>query len=235
MSPDRSSPHDALSTVLRLLTAAIVWTASTVGTTIARLRSTLGSVDARGRTASLILVRRTRGLLAGPVREALAGPVRVAVIGRRSDVSLLVVLSAPILALGTAWWVESTAGYAALEAWVRGTWYGTNPSLAVFLGVALLLALGAVSAAVNSGLVPTTVLVAGPIYGTAVTRYGTEVTYARGTAVVSLPDAVVFAAALAVGLGVPIAGCGFLIGAGARRLARVVTGDSGPSSRAGRV
>jgi hypothetical protein len=157
------------------------------------------------------------------------------VLGRRSDVSLLVVLSAPVLVLGTAWWVESTAGYAALEAWVRGTWYGTEPSLAVFLGVVLLLAVGAVSAAVNSGLVPTTVLVSGPVFGAAVVRYGTDVTYARGATVVSLPDAVTVAAAFAVGFGVPIAVCGFLIGVGVRRLASVATGDSGPSSRVGRV
>ena len=235
MSPDRSSLHDALSTVLRLLTAAVAWTASAASTTLARLRSTLGSVGARVRTGSLTLARRTHGLLAGPVRETIAGPVRDVVIGRRSDVSILVVLSAPVLALGTAWWVESTAGYPALEAWVRGTWYGTDPSLAVFLGVALLLALGAVSAAVNSGVVPTTVLVSGAIFGAAVTRYGTEVASGPGLTVVSLPDAVVFAAAFAVGFGVPIAVCGFLIGVGVRRLARVITGDSGPSSRPGRV
>jgi hypothetical protein len=91
---------------------------------------------------------------------------------------------------------------------------GTNPSTLVFVAVAVLVALGAVSAAVNSGLVPTTLLVAAPVFGATVTRYGTEVRYSWGTGVVSLPDAVAVAAAVAAVFGVPLAVCGFLLGAG---------------------
>lgn len=144
--------------------------------------------------------------------------------------SLLAVLLTPVLAAATAWWVGSTFGYATLEAWVRGTWYGTNPSLVVFLGVAALVGLGAVSAARNSGLLPTTLLVSAPIFGAAVTRYGTDASYAWGTSVVSLPEAVGVALAFAVAFGVPIAVCGFLVGAALRRVLAVFVPRSGPPS-----
>ncbi|MFC6989376.1 hypothetical protein ACFQJD_12905 [Haloplanus sp. GCM10025708] len=144
-------------------------------------------------------------------------------------------LVAPLLALGTAWWVGTSVGYAALEGWVRGTWNGTNPSLVVFLAVALLVGLGAVSAARNSGLLPTTLLVSAPVFGAAVTRYGTEVTYSWGTAVVSLPDAVGVATAVAFGFGVPIAVCSFLVGIAIRRVLAVFDYRSGPPSDPDRV
>lgn len=227
MAPDTSPLRSALETSVALLAVALSRSASALRTTAAllwRLTRTAGRL--LGSIAS-----RTYRALDGPVRRAVTGPVSDGLLGRRLEASLLVVLLSPVLALATAWWVGSTVGYPTLEGWVRGTWTGTDPTTAVFLGVALLLALGAASAALNSGLVPTTVLVAGPAFGAAVTRYGTEVTYAWGESVVSLPNAVGVAALLALAFGVPIAVGGFLLGVAVRRVARVLRGDSGPSSR----
>jgi hypothetical protein len=158
--------------------------------------------------------------------------LRVALLGKRRDVSLLIALLSPILALGTAWWVGSTVGYDTLTAWVRGTWFGTDPSLAVFLAVGGLLALGAISAGVNSGLLPTGVLVGAPVFGASVTRYGTTVTYTWGSQVVSLPEAVGTASLLAVGFGMPLALCGFVLGRALRHVMRVYGGRAGPPSTA---
>jgi hypothetical protein len=131
---------------------------------------------------------------------------------------------APVPALGTAWWVGSAIGYGTLEQWVRGTWYGTNPSTFVFVGAGVLLALGTVSAAANSGLLPTTVLVAAPVFGAAVTRYGTAIKSSWGTTVVSLPEAVAVALGLAVAVGTPLALCAFCLGHALRRVVAVFDG-----------
>lgn len=188
---------------------SLAWTAWRLVRWLARgLRSLAGTVD-----------DRTATVLSGSVKAFVVGPLRVALIGKRRDVSLLVTLLAPVLALVTAWWVASTIGYESLTAMVRGTWFGTAPSLLVFLAVGGLLALGAVSAGVNSGLLPTAVLVSAPIFGASVTRYGTTVDYAWGSQVVSLPDAVGVAFLFGLGVGIPLAVAGFLIG---RTLGRVV-------------
>ncbi|WP_155119401.1 hypothetical protein [Halomicrobium katesii] len=157
--------------------------------------------------------------------------MRNGLFGRRLEVSLLAGLLSVPLALLTTWWVRSTMGYATLEAWVRGTWYGTDPALTVFLGVAALLVLATASAAVNSGLLPTTLLVAGPVFGVGVARYGTTLTYEYGASVVSLPDAVGTAALFAIVFGVPIAVCGFVLGSALRRVTAVLADGSGPFPR----
>jgi len=211
--------------------ATASWTLLTLGIALELCLSTLRRTYSGVRWATTIVARRLRSLFAGPVRRGLAGPVREALFGRRVEVSLLAgLLSAP-LALATTWWAGSTVGYATLERWVRGTWYGTDPALVVFFGVAALLALATASAAVNSGLVPTTLLVAGPVFGASVTRYGTGVTYEYGAAVVSLPNALGVAALFAVAFGVPIALCGFVLGSALRRVAAVLAGRTGRSSR----
>ncbi|QGA83203.1 putative membrane protein [Halomicrobium sp. LC1Hm] len=193
--------------------------------------SALGWTWTIARSTLVSGTRKGRSLLSGPVKRGLAGPVRDALLGRRVAVSLLAgLLSAP-LALLTTWWVRSTMGYTTLEAWVRGTWYGTEPALVVFLGVAALLVLATASAAVNSGLVPTTLLVAGPVFGVGVARYGTTVTYEYGASVVSLPDAVAIAALFAVAFGTPIAVCGFVLGSALRRVTAVLADGAGPLSR----
>lgn len=169
-------------------------------------------------------------ILSGPVKQFVVGPLRVVLLGQRRDVSLLITLLSPVLSLGTAWWVGSTIGYETLTAWVRGTWFGTDPSLAIFLAIGGLLALGAISAAINSGLLPTTLLVGAPVFGAGVTRYGTTVTYSWGSQVVSLPEAVGVASLFAVGFGIPIALGGFILGRALRHVIRVYGGRSGSLS-----
>ena len=216
---------------MALLTVACAWAVTAArGTIVAlwRLCRTAGHGADR-------IVSTAGRVLTGPVRRTLAGPVRTGLVGRRAEVSLLAVLLAPVLATVTAWWVGTTVGYATLEGWVRGTWTGADPQFAVFLGLAALLAVGTASAAVNSGLVPTTALAAAPVFGAAVTRYGTTVTYSWGTAVVSLPDAVGVAAVLALAFGVPLGVASFLLGAALRRVSRVFGDDGGPTSRPERV
>jgi len=175
--------------------------------------------------------RWVRETLTEPFKRHVADPLGNALLGQRSSVSLLILLLAPVFALATAWWIGSTVEYATLEGMVRGTWNGTEPSSAVLLAVGGLLALGTISAAINSGLLPTALLVSAPVFGAAVTRYGSEVTYNWGTTVVSLPDAVGVAAVIALAFGVPIAVCSFLLGASLRRIATVLVGRSGPASR----
>lgn len=222
MRPDRPS-----------LQPAVTEAVSTVAFLVARLADAATSMCALLWRTLRRLARRThsqweRGrdwasdLLAGPVKQFVTGPLRVALLGRRTDLSLLAVLSAPVLALGVSWWVGSTVGYETLVAWVRGTWFGTDPSLAVFAAAAALVLLAAVTAAANSGLLPTALLVSAPIFGAAATRYGTTVTYTWGAEVVSLPNAVGTAVLLGVGFGLPIAVVGFLLGASVRRAGSTV-------------
>jgi hypothetical protein len=182
------------------------------------------------RSLCATVYHRTGAVLSGPVKQFLVGPLRVVLLGQRRDVSLLVTLLSPVLALGTAWWVGSTVGYNALATSVRGTWFGTDPSLAVFLALGGLLALGAISAGVNSGLLPTGLLVSAPVFGAGVTRYGTTVTSSWGSHIVSLPDAVGVASLIAIGFGLPITIAGFVIGRALRHVVRVYSGRAGPPS-----
>jgi ABC-type glycerol-3-phosphate transport system permease component len=129
-----------------------------------------------------------------------------------------------------AWCVRSVGGYTMLEGAAHGTWTGADPSAVVFLGLAALLALGTVSVAINSGLLPTGLLVAAPVFGAAVTRYGTETSARFGPEVVSLPEAVGMAGLVAVGVTVPVTVAAFLLGYAVRRLVRVF-GGAGPTSR----
>lgn len=231
MRPERPSLHGATRTLRSLVTAALSWTVFAVGIALELSLSAVGRTWSVARSTTASAAARLRALLSGPVRSGLAGPVRVGLLGRRSEVSLLAGLLAVPLTLLSTWWVRSTMGYPTLETWVRGTWYGTDPALVVFLGVAALLGLATASAAVNGGLLPTALLVAAPVFGAAVARYGTRATYEYGAEVVSLPDAVAVAALFAVAFGVPIALCGFVLGSALRRVAAVLVGGTGPSSR----
>lgn len=188
------------------------------------------------RTRSLVsaVLTRIRAVLDGPVRRALSGPVRTALLGRRAEVSLAVTLLAPLLAVGAAWWIGGL-GFETLLEWVEGTWTGVDPYPLVLLASAALVLLAAVSVAVNSGLLPTALLVAGPVFGAAVTRYGTTVERGTGTAVVSLPEAVGVAGLFAVAFGLPVAVVGFLLGVAARRAVLVLTDGSEPGSRPERI
>ncbi|ACV48925.1 MULTISPECIES: hypothetical protein [Halomicrobium] len=230
MSPERSLPA-ASQRALSVVLAALSWTAASLRTALKLCLSIVRLAWILSRSVLARVTEWLSALLSGPVKRALAGPVRNGLFGRRLEVSLLAGLLSVPLALLTTWWVRSTMGYATLEAWVRGTWYGTDPALTVFLGVAALLVLATASAAVNSGLLPTTLLVAGPVFGVGVARYGTTLTYEYGASVVSLPDAVGIAALFAIAFGVPIAVCGFVLGSALRRVTAVLVDGAGPFSR----
>jgi hypothetical protein len=169
-------------------------------------------------------------LISGAVERGVIDALRVSLLGKRRDVSVLITLLSPGLALLTAWWIESTVGYETVPTLVRGTWFGTDPSLTVFLAVGGLLALGAISAGVNSGLLPTGILVSAPIFGASVTRYGTTITYTWGTQVVSLPNAVAMAFVFALGFGIPITLSGFMLGRALSRVIREFGGRAGQSA-----
>jgi hypothetical protein len=178
------------------------------------------------------LFDRAVGVLAGAgtgARETLAPALRVALLGRRSEVSVLATLLAPGLALAVAW-ALSGVGFDAVREAVVGTWTGRDPALVVLLAAAALVALGTASSAVNSGLLPTTLLVVAPVFGAGLLRYGTEPTVLSLGPVVSLPDAVGVAALLAVAFGGPLACCGFLFGVALRRVFHVFDGGREPLS-----
>jgi hypothetical protein len=160
--------------------------------------------------------------------RALAGPVGRALLGRRAAASLGVAACGLALAPVVAWWVGTGLGYPVVERWVVGTWTGTDPRTAVLVWFGLLAAAATLSGALNDGLVPTAVLVGGPLFGLAVTRYGTG----AGT-VVSLPEAVGFAAAVAVAVGLALALAGLVVGAGLRRAVAAARADLGPAIRNG--
>lgn len=168
---------------------------------------------ARTKRRTVAGVRWSASIATDRVGPVLAGPVKTAVLGRREAVSVGTVLAAVGLATGIAWWVAATSGYLPIVEWTTETLRGTDPHPAVFAGAALLVGLGLLSAAVNAGLVPTTLLVMAPLFGLAVTRYATHYTDpVLGPQVVSLPEAVEFAGAVATVGGLPLAIVGFLLG-----------------------
>jgi len=192
-------------------------TRSSLERLLSSLRWLLTALRAVGRRAGAGIVSVAHGPVARLVSTVL--------LGRRLGVSVLVVGLAPVLAVLTAAVVASATGYPPLERWVVGTWTGTDPRAAVFVGAAVLVGLAAASAAVNGGLLPTTVLVAAPLFGVAVTRYGTVVTTSYGDRIVSLPEALAFAFGVAAVGGVAVGVVGYGVGAGLRRAVDVVRAD----------
>ncbi|MFC7075010.1 hypothetical protein [Haloarcula halophila] len=225
-----SSLQNALRTATAALIAAMAWTRDALQSVYRTVRRVVVRCVRVGQGQTVAAWETMTRLLRGPGRRFVTGPVRVFLLGRRTDVSLLVLLIAPVLALASAWWVGSTVGYETLAALTRGTWTGTNPSMAIFIAASGLLLLGGISAGINSGLLPTYGLVSAPIFGAAVTRYGTTVTYSWGTEVVSLPDAVGIGLLIAFSLGLPLALGGFVLGRLLRRVVTVLGGRSGPTS-----
>lgn len=226
MRPVRPSLRSAVDTAVSTLVFAATLLLDATTAAASLLWRSLGGVARRVRRLWRRGKRRAI-TLSGPAKRVVAGPLRAVLLGRRAGRSLLVVLSSPVLALATAWWVGSAVSYESLVASVRGTWFGTDPALSVFVAVTALLLLAAVSAAANSGILPTTLLVSAPIFGAALTRYGTTVTYAWGVEVVSLPNAVGVAVVFGVGFGTPIAVAGFLLGACLRRAGTILRDRSG--------
>lgn len=101
--------------------------------------------------------------------------------GRRRQLSAIAVLFAPISAVVTALLVTATYGYSRIEQWVIGethtvgqwvVWAVTAPQTLALVGILLLVMFAATFSAKNSGLVPTILLVMGPIFGIGLSRYG---------------------------------------------------------------
>ena len=232
MRPARPSLQSAYSRTVSALLLSMTWIADAATAMWRLIRQSLRYLTHHVRSLWTRGKRGTSNVLSGPAKRFVTGPLRTFLVGRRTDVAILAVLLAPVLALAATWWVSSTVGYETLVAWVRGTWFGTNPSLAVFAAAAALVVLGAISAAVNSGILPTSLLVSAPIFGAAVTRYGTTVTHTWGSQVVSLPNAVGMAIVFGLSFGIPLGVAGFLLGSLLRRIATVFRGQSGPASPA---
>ncbi|MBZ6494226.1 hypothetical protein [Natrinema longum] len=105
------------------------------------------------------------------------------VVGRRRRTSIKAILSAPALAVVTGPLVATTVGYSQIERWVLGSTYslrqlvlgtlnGTGANAIALVGIGMLVAFAAAFAARNSGLVPTLLLVMGPVFGIGLARYG---------------------------------------------------------------
>lgn len=150
-------------------------------------------------------------------------------LGRHVGVSIATVLLAVLVATVTALWVGATVGAEQLAEWTVSTWRGEPSHGVVLASVAALVALGAVVAALNSGVLPTFVLVASPLFGTGLARVGAEYTVAGTTYTVSFGDAVADAAGAAILIGAPLAVVGFLLGEIARRTMRGRFGGAGSS------
>lgn len=226
--PDMSwSPPTVLERSLAGLVAAVVLTYRLARRAVRWLVDTVHSLAA-GATDSIRRTRTFTGDGIAPSLGVIVRPLRVVLFGRRPGVSVLAALLAPILALTAAWAVGTSVGFDPVREWVVGTWTGRDPHLPVLLAAAALVAVGAASAAVNSGLLPTSLLVAAPVFGVALTRYGTEPMVLSLGPVVSLPDAVAVAALLAVAFGLPLALAGFLLGGALRRVFRVFEGGREP-------
>jgi len=200
---------------LRLLLAGLRWLVSALAAGVHRAGSRFVAI---GR---------------GPVARFVRGPLATLLCGRRAAVSVVLVGLAPVLAALTAGVVTATTGYPPLERWLVETWTGTDPRAAVFVGGALLIGLAAASALVEGGLIPATVLVAAPLFGVAITRYGTVITTRFGEDVVSLPEALAFAFAVAAVGSVAAGVVGYGMGAGLRRAGRVVRAAVPLPSRGG--
>jgi len=207
-------------TLLRVLGALLTGIATTV-------RRHLGGATGYAHTAA----GQVRAAADAPATRTAACAIRTGLGGRRTDLTAAALVAVPPLALGAAWGVTATVGFARLHEWAVGTWYGTDPQALVFVAVGALLVLGAAHAAVNSGLIPTALLVAAPVFGAGAASYGTSFGYYE---TVSLPVAGQVGAAAALVVGVPLGAVAFLAGVGLRRAASgwvgaVRTGRGDPS------
>jgi len=211
------------------LVLGAVWTAlqALFRSTTALLRRVAGLV-AVGADSLRDLARRARAATDAPATRTAAGVVRSGLFGRRRDLTAAILVAAPVLALASAWGVGATVGFHSLYDWSVGTWYGTAPRIWVFVAVGALAALGIASAAANSGLVPTALLVAAPVFGAGLTSYGTAFGIYD---TVSLPAAAQVGAAAALVVGLPLGACAFVVGVGLRRaVGGAVDGIGTPSS-----
>jgi len=221
MPPSNPVPTalDRTRSSLGYLFAGLRWLATVLATGVVTLLGWTG--------AGLHRLGAAVAGLRGPVVRVVRGPLAALVLGRRAAVSVILAGVAPVLAVLTAGLVATTVGYHPLERWLVGTWTGTDPRVAVFVGAALLVGLAAAGAIARAGLVPTGVLVAAPVFGVAVTRYGTTVSTYGGERIVSLPEAVAIAAGVAAVGSVAVVVVGYPLGAATRRAARIVRAERG--------
>lgn len=105
------------------------------------------------------------------------------VFGTQRKSSVMAVVCAPVAAVVTGLLVNATYGYSRIEQlvigethslgqWVSGRWVDAGPHIIALVGIFLLITLAAAYSAKNSGLVPTTLVVMGPIFGIGLARYG---------------------------------------------------------------
>lgn len=194
----------ALLSVLFGTGRSIVTRAVSAGATTARWSRT-GTSAVPGVVVTAATSRTTR---------RLARRLGQGILGVRPEWTAVAIGVAPVVAVVTEWWVVTTAGYLAVESWVVGTWTGTDPHLVVFVGVVSLVAVSAAYTAMNSGVIPATLLVMAPVFGIGFARYGLTLA-SSGT--VGIPEATAFASLLAVAFGIPIGVTGFAVGTIIRR------------------
>ncbi|RDI71150.1 hypothetical protein [Halopelagius longus] len=134
------------------------------------------------------MVSKTDERPTGSALESTRKRIRRGIVGTRRRTSAIAVLSAPITAVVTGLLVSATYGYSSIERlvigdnhpyslgrWVVDALFGAGPRTVALVGLFLLVAFAAGFAAKNSGLIPTITLVAGPIFGIGLARYGTTV------------------------------------------------------------
>jgi hypothetical protein len=218
-------PSNAVPTALHrtkwFLAALLAGVSRLVGACLAGSRRLVMGL----RTGAVGLGCRGAALARDPVWRSIRDPLTRVLFGRRTALSVSLLGLGAALSLGTAVAVSATVGYRSLARWLVGTWTGTDPQSTIFVGAAVLVAVAAASAAANDGLVPTTLLVAGPLFGAAITRYGTVVSTYGGERVVSLPDAVAVAAGVAAVGGLAVVAVGYPLGVACRRGVRIVRAD----------
>lgn len=164
-------------------------------------------------------------------RRRLAATGRTILVGRRPIVSLAVVFVAAVFALATAAGVGMTAGSGRVADAAVETWRGATLHHGIIGAACLLVGVAALSAAFNSGFVPTFALVASVPFGVGLARYGTEYAVGNMTRIVSLPEAIADGTGAALVIGLPLAVLEFLVGTGVRRVAGSTRGNSGPPLR----
>ncbi|AFO58242.1 hypothetical protein [Natrinema sp. J7-2] len=163
--------------------------------------------------------------------RSLASVVSPWLVGRRPVASLAVGVLAAILALAVAAGVGMTIGSSRVADLVVETWTGAEFHVEVVAATCLVVGIGAVSAAITGGFVPTFALVASVPFGVGLARYGIEYTVGHMTVVVSLPEAFADGAGAAIVIGLPLAVGSYLVGVSVRRVADSDRGNSGPGIR----
>jgi len=223
---DGTRARTAIASAITTFLAIIGWAVDETKSLVNWLVRHLSASVVRARSSVHVDGDRLAGNLHQAWVGALWNRLYVGLIGRESAISMLFVVVSPVLAYLANYWTVGV-GYLTLVDWVQGTWYGTDPEMTVFVGVTILLAIGTLSAWLNAGLVPTSIIVMAPVFGLAFGSYGTEL---AAYGVVSLPQAVEFGIILSTAFGVPIAIAGFAIGCVGHQIAETWRDRGWPSN-----